>query len=287
VAPKKYWDLYQRQNMPVAIFQKASENGVDMAYHNAGELSAYTDIVPLASFTDQKNIGLTLSLDKQKELIHGYYSSVSYTDAQVGILLNALDSLGLSDNTIIVLWGDHGWHLGDHNLWCKHTNFEQATHAPLLIAAPGLAASKTTSPSEFIDIFPTLCDLSGLSIPSYLDGKSLVPMMRNPNAKVKDFSVSQYPRSGANSETDRLGFADSKLMGYSIRTNQYRLTIWMKDFFKSTQPFNKNLIVGTELYDYKNDPNETVNVYTDKNYAAVSKKMYDNMIAYFKSQQKK
>ena len=111
-------------------------------------------------------------------------------------------------------------------------------------------------------------------------------MMKNPNAKVKDFSVSQYPRSGENSETDRLGFTDSKVMGYSIRTNQYRLTIWMKDFFKSTQPFNKSLIVGTELYDYKNDPNETVNVYHKKKYSAISKKMYSEMIAFFKSQQK-
>ena len=111
-------------------------------------------------------------------------------------------------------------------------------------------------------------------------------MMKNPDTKVKDFSVSQYPRSSENIETDRLGFAEAKVMGYSIRSNQYRLTIWMKDFFKSTQPFNKNLIVGTELYDYKNDPNETVNVYTDKKYAAVSKKMYAEMIAFFKSQQK-
>ncbi|MBC7721034.1 MAG: sulfatase, partial [Pedobacter sp.] len=111
VAPKKYWDLYKRNEMPVAEYQEKSKNGVDMAYHNAGEIRAYTDIPPLTSFTDQKDFGLTLPLDKQKELIHGYYAAVSYADALVGKLLNTLDSLGLTKNTVIVLWGDHGWHL--------------------------------------------------------------------------------------------------------------------------------------------------------------------------------
>lgn len=286
VAPKKYWDLYQRAAMPVAVFQQPSKNGVDMAYHDAGELRNYTDISPLSSYSDQKESGLTLSIDKQKELIHGYYASVSYTDAQVGVLLHALDSLGLTKNTIIVLWGDHGWHLGDHNLWCKHTNFEQANRAPLLIAAPGIAPSKTNSSTEFIDIFPTLCDLAKVQIPNYLDGKSLVPIMKNPSAKVKAFSVSQYPRSDTTSEKERLGFTATKVMGYSIRNKQYRFTIWMKDYFKSTQPFDTKYVAGSELYDYKKDPNETVNVAKDKAYALIQKEMYNQMLAFFKTQVK-
>ena len=286
VAPKKYWDLYKREDMPLAKFQEQNKNPVAVAYHNAGEMRGYTDIPPLTSFTDQKPYGITLPVDKQKELIHGYYAAISYTDANVGKLLDALDSLGLTKNTIIVLWGDHGWHLGDHNLWCKHTNFEEATRAPLIIAAPGFKPSKTSSQTEHIDIFPTLCDLAGVNIPAILDGKSLVPIMKNPAASVKEYSVSQYPRSNATAENERLGYADANAMGYSIRTKQYRYTMWMSNGFRSSKPFDSKLIIGTELYDYKKDPLETVNVANEKKYAAVSKQMNAKMMAFLKSQVK-
>ena len=284
IAPKKYWDLYKREEMPVAQFQEQTKNPVAVAYHNAGELRAYTDIPPLTSFTDQKPYGITLPIDKQKELIHGYYAAVSYTDANVGKLLDALDSLGLTKNTIIVLWGDHGWHLGDHNLWCKHTNFEDATRAPLIIAAPWIKSSKTNSQTEHIDIFPTICQLAGLKIPAILDGKSLVPLMKNAAASVKEFSVSQYPRSNATAENERLGYADA--MGYSIRTKQYRYTIWMNNGFRSTQPFNKDWIIGIEMYDYKKDPLEKENVANEKKYASVAKEMNNKMMVFLKSQVK-
>jgi arylsulfatase A-like enzyme len=287
VAPQKYWDLYKRDEMPVAEFQEKSKNGPDIAYHNAGELRAYSDIPALLEFTDQKDFGLTLPLDKQQELIQGYCAAVSYTDAQVGILLNTLDSLGLTENTIIVLWGDHGWHLGDHNLWCKHTNFEQATRSPLIISSPGLKPTITSSPSEFVDVFPTLCDLAGVPVPTHLDGKSQVPVMKKPNKIVKEFSVSQYPRSGSNSETERLGYAVGKCMGYSIRTNQYRYTLWMKEDFRSTQAFNIDLVVATELFDYQKDPNETVNVADDLNYASVTKDMNEKMLNFLATQEKR
>jgi arylsulfatase A-like enzyme len=272
--------------MPLAKFQEQNKNPVSVAYHNAGEMRGYTDIPPLTSFTDQKQYGITLPVDKQKELIHGYYAAISYTDANVGKLLDALDSLGLTKNTIIVLWGDHGWHLGDHNLWCKHTNFEEATRAPLIIAAPGFKPSKTSSQTEHIDIFPTLCDLAGVNIPAILDGKSLVPIMKNPAASVKEYSVSQYPRSNATAENERLGYADANAMGYSIRTKQYRYTMWMSNGFRSSKPFDSKLIIGTELYDYKKDPLETVNVANEKKYAAVSKQMNAKMMAFLKSQVK-
>ncbi len=286
VAPKKYWDLYKREEMPLAKFQEQSKNPVAVAYHNAGELRGYTDIPPLTSFTDQKPYGITLPVDKQKELIHGYYAAISYTDANVGRLLDALDSLGLTKNTIIILWGDHGWHLGDHNLWCKHTNFEEATRAPLIIAAPGFKPSKTSSQTEHIDIFPTLCDLAGVNIPATLDGKSLVPLMKNPAATVKEYSVSQYPRSNATAENERLGYADANAMGYSIRTKQYRYTIWMNNGFRSNKPFDNKLIIGTELYDYKKDPLEKVNVANDRKYAAITKQMDAKMMVFLKSQVK-
>ena len=204
-----------------------------------------------------------------------------------GKLLNTLDSLGLTKNTIIVLWGDHGWHLGDHNLWCKHTNFEQATLAPLIISAPGIAPSKTKSLTEHIDIFPTLCELAGVEIPKVLDGKSLVSVMKNPSLTIKEYSVSQYPRSSATAENERLGYADPNAMGYSIRTKQYRYTIWMGDGFRSNKPFDKKLVLGTELYDYKNDPLEKVNVANEKNYSAVAAEMNAKMMNFFKSQASK
>ena len=286
VSPKKYWDLYKREDMPVAPFQEKSKNSIDVAYHNAGEIRAYTDIPSLLSFTDQKDYGLTLPLDKQKELIHGYYAAISFMDAQVGKVLDKLNALGLTENTIIVLWGDHGWHLGDHNLWCKHTNFEQATRTPLIIAAPGIKATTSNAPSEFVDVFPTLCDLAGVKIPEKLDGKSLKPLMNKSAKSVKDFSISQYPRSGTKSETERQGYASSKVMGYSLRDERYRFTIWMTNDFRSSQPFNADLIVGTELYDYDKDPNETVNVVDDESYKSVAKDLKTKMITFFKTQVK-
>jgi len=287
VSPKKYWDLYKRDNMPIAPFQEKSKNAVDVAYHNAGEIRQYSDIAPLTSFSDTKNYGLSLPIEKQKELIHGYYAAISYTDAQVGILLKTLDSLDLTKNTIIVLWGDHGWHLGDHNLWCKHTNFEQATHAPLIISSPKISSNKSKAQTEFVDIFPTLCELAGLKIPDSLDGVSLKSVMLNPSKVVKEFSVSQYPRSGDDAETERAGYNSVKVMGYSIRTSQYRYTVWMGNNFRSSQPFDKKLIVGEELYDYKNDPLEKENVISEKKYSKQSEDLRNKMVSFFKTQEVK
>lgn len=270
VAPKKYWDMYQRDEMPLAPFQKHAKNSPELAYHNSGELRMYSDIPSLASFTDVKLNNIGLPKEKQKELIHGYYAAISYMDAQVGKLLNALDSLGLAENTIIVLWGDHGWHLGDHDLWCKHTNFEQATKAPLLISAPGMRAGKTSSLTEFVDIFPTLCDLSNLKIPESLDGKSLVPIMKDPDSSVKEYAVSQFPHEGK--------------MGYSIRTTQYRLTWWMESGFRSNNLFKTDLILAKELYDYKKDPLETINVVNVKKYKSITNELEKRMVEFFKNQ---
>ena len=278
VSPKKYWDLYKREDMPLAQYQEAPKNYIAAAFSDVGEMKKYTDIPALLSFTDQKPYGLTLPADKQKELIHGYYAAISYTDALVGKLLNTLDSLGLTKNTIIVLWGDHGWHLGDHNMWCKHTNFEQATHTPLIISAPGIKPAKTNSMTEFVDIFPTLCDLTGSKIPAVLDGKSLVSVMKDPKSSVKDFAVSQYPRNVKENGKNM------KYMGYSIRTSQYRYTLWMGNDFRTTQPFSKDLVKGIELYDYKKDPLETNNVSADKDYEKVATELNKKILDFFKSQ---
>jgi arylsulfatase A-like enzyme len=282
VSPKKYWDLYKRDDMPIASFQEHSKNGPLIAYHQSGELRNYLDIPEFATLpADSLRIGL--KLEKQKELIHGYYAAVSYLDAQVGILLNTLESLGTLNNTIIVLWGDHGWHLGDHDLWHKHTNFEEATRAPLIIAGPGIKSGKTNSLTEFVDVFPTICDLAGVPIPSKLDGKSLKPLMVNNNLKVNDYAISQYPRKLKKVEMIKKGYADPKIMGYSLRNDNFRFTIWMNNF-TSKQPFNESQIYASEMYDYVKDPLEKVNVVNDKDYTAISKELKAKMLDYFKSE---
>ena len=282
VAPKKYWDLYNRDEMPIAAFQEHAKNSPLIAYHQSGELRNYPDITEFVTLpVDSLRIGL--KLEKQKELVHGYYASISYMDAQVGILLNTLESLGTLDNTIIVLWGDHGWHLGDHDLWHKHTVFEQATRAPLIIAAPGIKAGKTNSQTEFVDVFPTICNLAGLPIPNQLDGKSLKPLMLNNKASVKEYSVSQYPRKLKKEEAASLGYKKSNLMGYTLRTERYRYTIWMNDF-TSKQAFETSKVYASELYDYEKDSLEKVNVVKDKKYKTAAEEMHKKMLEFLKSQ---
>ncbi len=286
VAPKKYWDLYKRDQMPLAPYQEKVKDGVDMAYHNASEMRLYSDIPDLLSFTDQKDYGISIPREKQQELIQGYYAAVSYMDAQVGLLIHALDSLGLSKNTIIVLWGDHGWHLGDHNLWCKHTNFEQATRSPLIISAPDFKAGTTSSMSEHVDIFPTVCQLSGVPVPADIDGKSLAPVLENAKHSVKEYAVSQYPRSSKGVEKERLGFSATKYMGYSIRDKRYRYTVWMPENYRSNQPFKQELVMAAELYDYQKDPNETTNFLQVGKYKKVREKMEKMMTDFFAAQMK-
>ena len=272
VAPKKYWDLYNREDMPLAKFQKHALNSPEIAYTRSAELRNYTDIPDLCTFSDKTN-NIGLDINKQKELIHGYYACVSYIDALIGRLLDELDSLGLAGNTIIVLWGDHGWHLGDHDLWCKHTDFEQATHAPLIISAPGIKPSKTSSQTEFVDVFPTLCELAGVIIPKNLDGVSLVPLMKNPNSTVKEYSVSQYNRK----------LNKRQVEGYSVRTKRYRYTEWLADF-KANHVYNDSKIVGLELYDYEKDPLETISQIDAAEYKDVQKEMKALLMDYFSKQ---
>ena len=281
VAPKKYWDLYRREDMPVAKYQLMSKGGVDVSMHNSGELRNYSDIAPLIRPETEKGYGITLPEDKQRELLHGYYAAISYTDANVGRLLKALDSLGLRENTIVVLWGDHGWHLGDHNLWCKHSTFEQATRTPLIISAPGIRPSQTRSHSEFVDIFPTLCELTGSPIPGHLHGRSQVAVMKDPSKKVKDFSVSQYPRAIAKGTPLPAGHTSSKVMGYALRSGRYRYTVWMGNDWKSDMPFDASALIGQELYDYDTDPEERVNLAGSKAHVQAQADMHAKMMSYF------
>ena len=285
VSPKKYWDLYKREDMPIAEFQEHAANSKIFSYQYPGELTNYSGVKEFAKFDKNEANEFGLAIDKQKELVHAYYAAVSYTDAQVGILLNTLEKLGTLNNTIIVLWGDHGWHLGDHDMWGKHTNYEQATKAPLIIAAPGLKAGQSKSMTEFVDVFPTLCELAGGIAPTYLDGKSLVPVMKNNKVSVKEYAMSQYPRKMDKADLKKED-GKVKLMGYSMRTEQYRYTIWLKNF-TSDQAYSADKVYTKELYDYDKDPLEKVNVSDDKKYAEIAADLDKKMLAYFKSKEVK
>ncbi len=268
VAPSKYWNLYKRDDFKVAPFQQKSSNPVEPAYHNSSELRSYGEVPDFDSYSS--NPAKHMPVGKQKELIHGYYACTSFIDVQIGLLLAELKKLGLEKNTVVVLWGDHGWHLGDHGLWCKHTNFEQATRSPLIIAAPGLpGGGETQSPTEFVDVFPTLCELAGVPVPGNLDGASLVPVLEDSKAGVKDYAVSQWPRG--------------KTTGYAIRDKRYRYVEWFTRG-NSTKPYDPSRIVGRELYDYQKDPLETKNLVDDPEYKAVVEMMNQRMRAFFKAQ---
>lgn len=236
VAPKKYWDIYDPDIIPVPAFDHLPAGAPEFAGHRNSELHNYKGV-------PKEN---PIPADFAKTLRHGYYACISYTDTQVGRVLDALEKEGLADNTIIVLWGDHGWQLGEHGLWEKHTNFEIATRAPLLISVPHqkTAGQKCDAPVEFVDVYPTLADLCGLAIPAGLAGRSLKPFIDHPAAPMAKVAISQYPRSAGKA---------GEVMGYSIRDERYRLTLWRER--------TGSRIVATELYDELNDPDETVSLH--------------------------
>ena len=261
VAPKKYWELFDRDAIDVAAFQEEATGSPGHAYHNGGELSGYTGVNAKKLVGDE---------DKQRELIHGYLACVAYVDAQVGRVLDHLDETGLAENTVVVLWGDHGWHLGDHGLWCKHTTFEQATRSPLIVAGPGVASGVHLSPVESVDLFPTLCELAGLPVPEQLEGRSLVPVLENPATPVDRFAMSQYPAHGG-----------KDLMGYALRTDRHRLVAWVPEEVSRTGDFDAEEIDSLQLYDHEADPLETRDHADTPEGAAVVAELMPKLEAFF------
>jgi len=229
VAPKKYWDLHDPAKLPQPSRLTAPEGAPDYAPQYGGELRAY-DGIPAGS--------APLDDPLTRRLIHGYYAATSYMDAQLGKVMAALDETGLAKNTIVVLWGDHGWHLGDHGMWCKHTNYEEATRIPLLVAVPGQRGAATSALVETVDVYPTLAALAGLPTPQGLDGRSFAALFTNPAASHRDHVIHVYPRG--------------QRLGRAIRTDRYRLVEWKA-------PGGDPATAEFELYDYRDDPGETKN----------------------------
>lgn len=224
-APKKYWDLYDFNEIKLPVNMEKPDNAPDVSVHNSNELRGYTD-VPGQGHLDEEFM---------RKMIHGYYACVSYIDAQVGKVLSELDRLELTDNTIIILWGDHGFHLGEQNMWGKHCNFKNALRAPLILKVPGKAENiKTSALVEFVDVYPTLCDLAGLEKPIHLQGKSFFPLTENPEMQWK---TEVYCRWGR---------------GETIITQSHSYTEWFGNKTDQT--------TARMMYNLIDDPEETVNV---------------------------
>ncbi|WKN42818.1 sulfatase [Tunicatimonas pelagia] len=235
VAPQRYWDRYDSTDLIIPN-RMAPHGSPEFSLANFGELRKYHDIPPEGY----------LSGEKSRNLIHGYYASVTYIDDLVGQLLNKLNELNLAENTIVVLWGDHGWKLGEYGSWCKHSNYEYDTRIPLIVKVPGITVGQESDALvESVDIYPTLCELAGLPNPVHLQGRSMLPLITDPGHSIKTAAWSQYPRRNN----------DRSLMGYAMRIDRYRYVRWQERDLDQK-------IVARELYDHQTDPSELNNLAT-------------------------
>ncbi|MDG1394677.1 MAG: sulfatase [Flavobacteriaceae bacterium] len=233
-APKKYWDLYDPNAITLPEHATFPESAPQNAKHNWGELRSYIDIPKTGPLTEAM----------AKKLIHGYYASVSYVDAQIGVLINSLTELGLRENTVIVLVGDHGWSLSEHGLWVKHSNFEVALQVPLIISDSRLSnAAHTNSIAELVDLYPTLCELTAGESPTHLQGSSLVSALKSPATIFKNSALARWKK------------------GETLIMDQLFYTEWKRN----------NKVVSKMLYNHKTDPDETINLANDPDYLSIVK----------------
>ncbi|WP_317128014.1 sulfatase [Mariniflexile fucanivorans] len=290
-SPKKYWDLYDRDKITITSQDTIPYHGAQMGLHPSFELRV-RDGIPKEGSID---------LELAKTLKHAYLACVSYVDAQLGKMIEALEEAGIRENTIIVVWSDHGWHLGDMGIWGKATNYEIATRVPMMIWTPNMPketrGKKTDALVELVDIYPTLCDLVGLQTPETVEGYSFKELIENPNKTWKTAAFSQFPTPALREwggyplrpamretyfgplieevegrvieqqkEKWNRDMFENTLMGYAMRTEQYRFIVWKDRAHLEKEP------IFIELYDHRKDPLETVNI-ADKNPDLVTKLM--------------
>ena len=227
IQPKKYWDMYDHDSIQLADNSYQPENSPFIAIeaqHNSAELRKnYLDIPAQGKLDD----------DLARNLIHGYYASVSYMDALIGELIKELDDLGLRDNTTIILWSDHGYFLGEHGFWCKHSTFHEAVKIPFIMSSPGYAKNQITdSFTELVDVYPTLCELANITPPTYIHGKSLTPVLKNPSIQLKDEIYTRYKQ------------------GEAVIDANYSYT----EFYRG------KTYVGNMMYDMKNDLKQNIDI---------------------------
>ena len=244
-APKKYWDMYDRAKLP-ALNPSRPSGAPELAFHQSTEI--------LGPPAQQK----PLTEEQIAEMRHGYYANISYLDAQLGKVLDALEKSGQMENTIITFVGDHGYHIGEHMLWGKTSNFEHDAHVPFFISEPGSKqqGQKTRALAELLDLFPTLVDACQLPKPEGLEGVSLMPIVRGEKTEVKPAAFTQHPRPAY---YDREPSGQPTAMGYSIRTDKVRYTEW--------RDWKTGETVARELYDQSSDPAELENAVEDEKLA--------------------
>jgi iduronate 2-sulfatase len=260
VAPKRYYDLHKPEEWWLAPNPDPPKGAPVLAWFNSDDYGGMMkkvgdpmpdpltrdDAIALNGFEMRSYVGAPvrggISTAKQLELLHAYAACVSYVDAQIGKILDQVDESELRENTIIMLWSDHGWHLGEMSTWGKMTNYEISTRIPFMVSVPGLKSGRTSSLAALIDVYPTLCDLTGVEAPEHLEGSSLVPILENEGATVNGVVRHLYARyKGA-------------FMGHAVRTDRYRYVRWTNWQGK---------VVEQELYDLQSDPLETVNIVAD------------------------
>jgi iduronate 2-sulfatase len=247
VAPKRYWDLYDAKTIPMPNPAQSPDSVPEIAMHASREIRGYGHVAKDRDFTE----------DEIRHYRHGYYASISFLDTQIGEILDALKSSDLANNTVIVFTSDHGFHIGEHTLWGKTSNFELDARVPLIISAPDHPKSygKTTAAlAELVDLYPTLASFASIAddLPKNLDGVSLEPILVDPSATVKDaaFTQHQQPFYGSSKNWEA--------WGRSIRTEQWRYTEW--------RGIKNGDIIARELYDHDSDPKETRNLAVDANH---------------------
>ena len=222
-APEKYWKLYDGE-VKLPYNNYPPKNAPKESLHNFGELRAYAGVPPEGPVSDE------LAL----QLIHGYYACVSYTDSQIGMVLDELKRLELDRSTIVILWGDHGWNLREHGLWCKHCNYETSLHTPMIVSIPGREQVRSSDEIvEYVDIYPTLCELAGLELPGHLQGKSFMKLLFDPDATSDGVAVSQW------------------YAGITTIREHYFYTEWISD---------SDSAYARMLYDHSTDPDENINI---------------------------
>lgn len=232
-APKKYWDLYDRATLRPPNPATMPQDAPAIAGHRWNELRGYRGMPSQGP----------LSAGQIAELRHGYLACISFLDTQVGRVLGELERLGLARNTIVVFWSDHGFHLGEHNLWAKTTNYELDTRVPLIVAAPGIAGgSRAPGHVELLDLYPTLAELCGLPAADGVEGESFGPLLRDPKRAGKAIAVSQHPHPSYGKPTH---------MGYTLRTPRHRYVEWRE--------LATGEVAAREFYDHLADSAETVN----------------------------
>ncbi|KAH3705274.1 iduronate 2-sulfatase-like [Dreissena polymorpha] len=270
VFPESFMQYYPNNSIRLPDNEYAPDGMPDVAWSDYGELRNYGDQAKLHA---SGKINTSLPDDDVRALRRAYYSALSWTDSLIGEVLSELKTLGFDNNTIVSFWGDHGWQLGEHGEWCKHTNFELATHAPMMVHIPGLTDNGivTEQLTEFVDLFPTLVEAAGLGtmplcpdvskdVQLCREGESLMPLIKNPSGPWKDAAFSQYPRDQDN----------TKIMGYTIRTDQYRYTEWPKFTYAPEYKPDWTKLFGVELYDHKIDPEENKNRAKDPGYESIA-----------------